>query len=152
MNDSTETMEENKTPGTLRLMGRLLRMCAQGEIPQIGLGLLVSLGTAGAALLQPWPLKMVIDSVVGNQPLPAPLADLAGIITVHTALSPKVALLIILCLGVLVLQSLLGVLEVLSTYLLVAVGLRMVFKLRCALFAHMQRNLNTIRRPTATSR
>ncbi len=37
------------------------------------------------------------------------------------------------------LQSLLGVLEVLSTYLLVAVGLRMVFKLRCALFAHMQR-------------
>ena len=139
MNDSTETMEENKTPGTLRLMGRLLRMCAQGEIPQIGLGLLVSLGTAGAALLQPWPLKMVIDSVVGNQPLPAPLADLAGIITVHTALSPKVALLIILCLGVLVLQSLLGVLEVLSTYLLVAVGLRMVFKLRCALFAHMQR-------------
>ncbi len=38
MNDSTETMEENKTPGTLRLMGRLLRMCAQGEIPQIGLG------------------------------------------------------------------------------------------------------------------
>jgi ATP-binding cassette subfamily B protein len=32
-----------------------------------------------------------------------------------------------------------GALTVVSTYVLVAVGLRMVFKLRCALFDHIQR-------------
>lgn len=139
MNESTETIAEEKTPGTLPLMGRLLRMCAPDQMPLIGLGLIVSLASAGAALLQPWPLKLVVDNVVSNHPLPAPLAGLTGIITTHTALtSPRVALLIILCLGVLVIQSLVGIFEVLSTYLLVSVGLRMVFKLRCSLFDHIQ--------------
>lgn len=139
MNEHIETTEEHKTQGTLRLMGRLLRMCAPGQIPLIGLGLIVSLAGAGAALLQPWPLKLVVDNVVNNSPLPAPLAGLVGIITAHTALtSQKIALLIILCLGLLVIQSLVGLFEVLSTYLLVAVGLRMVFKLRCSLFDHIQ--------------
>ncbi|HVB61633.1 MAG TPA: ABC transporter ATP-binding protein [Ktedonobacteraceae bacterium] len=140
MNESPETLVEEKTPGTLRLMRRLLRRCAPGQIPMIALGLAVSLVSAGAALLQPWPLKLVVDNVVGNHPLPAPLADLAGVITTHTALtsSPKVALLIILCLGVLVIQSLVSILEVFSTYLLVSIGLRMVFKLRCSLFDHIQ--------------
>ena len=139
MNESVETVEEHKTPGTLRLMGRLLRMCAPGQIPLIGLGLLVSLGSAGAALLQPWPLKLVVDNVVSNHPLPAPLTGLVSIITDHTALtSSKIALLILLCLAVLVIQALVGLFEVLSTYMLVSVGLRMVFKLRCSLFDHIQ--------------
>ncbi len=141
MNESTETMVENAASGTLHLMGRLLRKCAPGAGPRMVLGLLVSLGASGVALLQPWPLKLVVDSVVGGQQPPSLLADLASIITTHTALaaSPKFALLLILCLGVLVLQSLVGGLEVLSTYLLVSVGLWMVFKLRCVLFTHTQR-------------
>ena len=139
MNERTENMVA--VPGTLHLMGRLLRECAPGEGPHIALGLLVLLGASGAALLQPWPLKLVVDSVVGDQRPPSPLADLASTITAYTALAahPKFALLLILCLGVLALQSLVGVLEVLGTYLLVSVGLRMVFKLRCALFDHTQR-------------
>jgi ATP-binding cassette subfamily B protein len=141
MNESIKTLVENAGPGTLHLMGRLLRKCATSEGPRIVLGLLVSLGASGAALLQPWPLKLVVDSVVGGQQPPSILAGLVSIITTYIALatSPKFALLLILCLGVLVLQSLVGVLEVLSTYLLVSVGLRMVFKLRCALFSQMQR-------------
>src|SRR2546425_953677 len=141
MNERTETMVENAAAGTLHLMGRLLRQCAPGEGPRIVLGLLVSLGASGAALLQPWPLKLVVDSVVGGQQPPSILAGLVSIITAYIApaASPKFALLLILCPTVLVLQSLIGVLEVLSTYLLVSVGLRMVFKLRCTLFAHMQR-------------
>jgi ATP-binding cassette subfamily B protein len=139
MNENTGMMEENKNPGTLRLMWRLLRMCMPGQIPLILVGLIVSLGSAGAALLQPWPLKLVVDNVVSNHPLPGPLASVTGIITAHTAItSPRVALLVILCLAVLVIQALVGLFEVLSTYLLVSVGLRMVFKLRCALFNHIQ--------------
>src|SRR2546425_8611573 len=118
MNEQTETMEGNADPGTLHLMGRLLRECAPGEGQHIALGLLVLLGASGAALLQPWPLKLVVDSVVGDQRPPSPLADLASTITAYTALAahPKFALLLILCLGVLALQSLVGVLEVLGTY------------------------------------
>ena len=41
--------------------------------------------------------------------------------------------------GVLLIQLVMGGLTVLSTYVLVAVGLRMVFRLRCRLFDHLQR-------------
>src|SRR5512135_3030954 len=141
MNERINTMGKSAAPGTLHLMGRLLREYVPGDGPRMALGLLVLLGTSGAALLQPWPLKLVVDSVVGDQQPPSLLVAPVNIITTHNtlAVSPKFALLLILCLGVLVLQSLVGVLQVLGTYLLVSVGLRMVFKLRCALFAHMQR-------------
>jgi len=68
MNERTENMVT--VPGTLHLMGRLLRECAPGEGPHIVLGLLVLLGASGAALLQPWPLKLVVDSVMGDSSSP----------------------------------------------------------------------------------
>ena len=48
-------------------------------------------------------------------------------------------LLVLLCLSLLIIELLLGVFNVFSAYLLNSVALRLVFKLRCALFDHVQR-------------
>ena len=127
--------------GTLRLSARLLRLCVPGEGLRILLGVLLMAVTAGANLLQPWPLKLVLDSVVGDHPLPNVLVPLFQAITpfFSFAQNPKPTLLVFLCLGVLAIQLLLGILTILSTQVLVSVGLRMVFRLRCTLFDHIQR-------------
>jgi ATP-binding cassette subfamily B protein/subfamily B ATP-binding cassette protein MsbA len=120
---------------TVAVAGRLLRLTLPGDRLRLvpGLGLLLA-GTA-AGLLQPWPLKLVVDSVLGSLPAPAPLRAVADLLPA----APPVALLLVLCAGVVALQALVGVLTMTGTNLLVAVGLRMVFRLRSRLFDHVQR-------------
>src|SRR5438445_1858543 len=133
---STNNEPASVRSGTLSVALRLLRMCGRDEAGAIALGLsLLLLGTA-AALLQPWPIKLVIDSVIGNHAAPAFLSRPAHAINQN---DPRLALLVLLCSGQLLLHMLIGALTVGSTYVLVAVGLRMVFKLRCGLFEKIQR-------------
>ena len=115
---------------------RLLRICGRGEGGAIAVGLALLLLGAAAALLQPWPMKLVIDSVIGNGQAPAFLSSTAKSISPNHS---RIALLVVLCTGQLLLHVVIGGLTVASTYVLVAVGLRMVFKLRCALFEKIQR-------------
>jgi ATP-binding cassette, subfamily B, bacterial len=141
MSDNGKQAPAQVSLGTLGLSKRLLRLSAPGESPRILLGLFLMMTTAAANLLQPWPLKLVLDSVVGDHPLPNVLVEVFKVIAPFFPFSdnPKSALLFFLCLGVLAIQLLLGILTILSTQVLVSVGLRMVFKLRCALFDHIQR-------------
>lgn len=127
--------------GTLRISARLLRPVLKGETRQSALGMFFLLAVTAATLLQPWPLKLVVDSVLGNHRAPAFLITAADVISANIPWldSPRLGLLLILCLGVLLIQLLIGAFNVLSTYMLVAVGLRLVFRLRCALFDHIQR-------------
>jgi ATP-binding cassette subfamily B protein/subfamily B ATP-binding cassette protein MsbA len=99
----------------------------------VGLGIL--LAAAGAGLLQPWPLKLVVDGVLGGRPTPPAVAAIAAALP----LSPQVAVLVVLCLGLIALQAVVGLLTMVGTNLLVAIGLRMVFRLRSRLFDHVQR-------------
>ncbi len=121
---------------TLSVAMRLLRICGRGEGRAIAVGLALLLLGAAAALLQPWPMKLVIDSVIGNGQASAFLSGTAEAISRN---HPRIALLVVLCVGQLLLHVVIGGLTVASTYVLVAVGLRMVFKLRCALFEKIQR-------------
>jgi ATP-binding cassette, subfamily B, bacterial len=141
MSDNGKQAPAQVSMGTLALSKRLLLLCAPGESPRIFLGLFLMMTTAAANLLQPWPLKLVLDSVVGDHPLPNVLVGVFKVIAPIFPFSdnPKSALLFFLCLGVLAIQLLLGILTILSTQVLVSVGLRMVFKLRCTLFDHIQR-------------
>jgi ATP-binding cassette subfamily B protein/subfamily B ATP-binding cassette protein MsbA len=126
---------------TWKLSVWLLRFCGSGEGTKIFIGLLLLLSGSGIALLQPWPLKLVVDSVLGNHETPAFLSDLTTWVTQDMGIisNPQYALLGILCGSMLLIQLLMGSLTVLSTYTLVGVGLRMVFRLRCRLFDHLQR-------------
>ena len=122
--------------GTVRVTGRLLRRYLPGEMRGVLLGLLLVLGSSGVALLQPWPLKLVLDHVLQDRPPPSWLTTVLHWLGMATS---KTGLLLALCLGLLVIEILLGALNISSAYLLHSVALRMVFKLRCALFDHVQR-------------
>ncbi|GJL55959.1 MAG: protein-tyrosine-phosphatase [Nitrospirales bacterium] len=105
-------------------------------------GVTLLLGGSAFALLQPWPLKLVVDTVLGSHEVPVAMADLMMWVSqfVPPVLADeKTLLLLILCTGILLIQLFMGGLTVLSTYILVAIGLRMVFRLRCRLFHHLQR-------------
>ncbi len=135
------TESQPRKAGTLQVTSRLLRRFLAGEAPAFIIGLLLLLGASGAGLLQPWPLKLVLDSVVGSTPLPPWLDRLlgfgssAGFAAGHS----KFSLLVLLCVSLLVIELLLGAFQVASSYMLNSVALRLVFKLRCALFDHVQR-------------
>lgn len=79
-------------------------------------------------LLKPWPLKLIIDHVLTRAPLPWEFA-FGG--------SPQ-TLLLFACLGLVVIYLLLGGLRILSDYVTVRIGQRMVHDLRGDLYSHIQ--------------
>jgi ATP-binding cassette subfamily B protein len=111
-----------------------------GEFRRLGAGVFFLLMASGMALLQPWPLKIVLDSVVGGAAPPAVVRWSGGLLEkVPAGAEPRpLMLLTLLCGAILVIELVLGVCNVLSTYILNSVALRMVFRLRCALFDHVQ--------------
>jgi len=136
-----EVISQERRSGTFRVTVRLLRRFMPGEIRGLTLGLIFLLGAAVMTLLQPWPIKVVLDSVVSKIAPPSfvhwLVAPLEG--TSLFAGHPGLLLLTILCVAILLIELLLGVCHVLSTYVLNSIALRMVFRLRCALFDHIQR-------------
>jgi ABC-type multidrug transport system fused ATPase/permease subunit len=130
-----------ESPGTLRIAMRMLRPAFAQDWKMTGIGMALLLGVSGMTLLEPWPLKIVIDSVIGNQAPPPFLARMTELVVSDAPFidDPKHALLFVLCISFLIINLVIGVLTVSSTYVLIAVGLRLVFRLRCALFDHVQR-------------
>jgi ATP-binding cassette, subfamily B, bacterial len=80
-------------------------------------------------VLKPWPLKIVIDSVLGGAK--APIAWLQS-------LKPP-EMLGAACLALISLYLMLSVLQVSNNYLTISIGQRMVNDLRARLFEHLQR-------------
>jgi ATP-binding cassette, subfamily B, bacterial len=107
---------------------RLLGITLGGEGARVAAGLALLVGSTAAALLQPWPLKLVIDCVLGNQLPPAVLA-----------MSSKTARLGALVTAMVGLQLVVGALSMLGTYIVIRAALRMVFRLRCVVFEHLQK-------------
>ena len=93
----------------------------------------LSMVEVGLGALAPWPLKTIIDSVLGTEPLPAPLAAFAD-----RVLGPNpVALLVTIAVGGLVLQLLLEGALTWHTQLQVQTGQRIVYDLRARLLDHL---------------
>jgi ATP-binding cassette subfamily B protein/subfamily B ATP-binding cassette protein MsbA len=80
-------------------------------------------------LAKPWPLKVVVDNVLGGQPLDWPL--LRGL--------DRSALLAVACLALVGVYGLLGALSVTSNFTTINVGQRLVNDFRSELYAHLQR-------------
>jgi ATP-binding cassette, subfamily B, bacterial len=87
----------------------------------------------GFGALAPWPLKTVVDNVLGGQPLPWPLASLAQA-TVGTS---AVALLLAVVAAGLLLQLMSEVVMMLHTQLQVNTGQRILYDLRGRLLDHL---------------
>jgi ATP-binding cassette subfamily B protein len=116
------------------LYQRLLRQ-ARAYWPHIGAIFLLSLLSTPLALLTPVPLKIVVDTVVGSDPLPGILDGL-----VPGALKGSESMLLFLAGGLLVAVVLLDELRALAHALLGAyTGERVLLDFRTRLFRHVQR-------------
>jgi ABC-type multidrug transport system fused ATPase/permease subunit len=85
------------------------------------------------ALLLPWPLKLIVDSVLGGQPLPGFLA-----VVLPDPADQRLALLAVLVAGGLLVKLLQDVLTVLENYVNTRLELGMVLDVRSDLFRHVQ--------------
>lgn len=93
------------------------------------LAVLQVLGIGLLELAKPWPLKVVVDNVLGGAPLAWSGADRLG---------PR-TLLLVCCVGLVGIYAALGVLAVSSNWLTIAIGQRLVNDLRSDLYAHLAR-------------
>ena len=90
----------------------------------------------GLDLLRPWPTKVLVDQVLGQEPLPDWLGQLVGVLPGPGG-APR--LLLAVCLATVLIFLGRSVLTLLSTQALVTVGQRMVYNLGADLFLHLQR-------------
>src|SRR5437899_170318 len=102
------------------------------DVPRIGLvGLLLFLSTA-AGLLKPWPIAIIVDSVLGDKPLPGWLASWTGN-------ASKDTLLLFLSGATLLIHLSQGALSSAQNYLSIAIGLRGLRRVRDEVFARLER-------------
>jgi ATP-binding cassette, subfamily B, bacterial len=111
------------TLGVLRRVGVYLRPYRRRFLFQLGFVAVIS----AAEIAKPWPLKIVVDHVLGGRPLPA--ARWLGL--------DSRGLLIAVCVGALALHVGLAVLRVLLNRGTIGIGQRMVADLRAELVAHL---------------
>ena len=92
-------------------------------LPQTTAGLLLSLIGIGLNLLKPWPFKIIVDDFL--RPNPTPRGDW------HTWIP-------LLCLALVVIQFLWGLINWITNYIFVKIGLQTLLKLRTDLYAYLQ--------------
>jgi len=111
-------------PVVLKVLGRLRphRFLFAGAVAQV---LLIGF----LELLKPWPLKIVVDNVLGGKPV--------GVAAVDAL--PQGTILLLACAALVFVYALLGALAVSSNYATISVGQRMVNDFRGELYAHLQR-------------
>jgi ATP-binding cassette subfamily B protein/subfamily B ATP-binding cassette protein MsbA len=88
----------------------------------------------GLGLLSPWPIKLVIDNVLGTEPMPPQIAGIARMLTGGS----KAEMLFVIVIGGLLLQLGSQLVQTVNTQLQVDTGQRMVYTLRGRLLAHLQ--------------
>ncbi len=89
-------------------------------------GLLLSLVGIGLNLLKPWPFKIIVDHI-----LPHPN-------DAYWVLGPATRAILILCLALVLFQFLWGIVNWVTNYLFVKIGLQALLKLRTDLYAYLQ--------------
>ncbi len=90
----------------------------------------------GLSVLQPWPLTMLVDSVLGEKPVPAIVDRSAAYMPGSTAQTQLLALLVLATVVIALLGSLTSYIQTMAT---VRFNQRVTYDLGASLFAHLQR-------------
>ncbi len=98
-------------------------------LPQTVIGLLLSIVGIGLNLLKPWPFKIIVDDILGSG---------TQFRSEFWVIEPKGRAIVGLCLALVIIQFLWGVINWITNYLLVKVGLQALLKLRTDLYAYLQ--------------
>ncbi len=88
------------------------------------IGLFLSLVGIGLNLLKPWPFKIIVDDFL--RPTPAARGDWRTLVP-------------LLCLALVVIQVAWGIINWITNYLFVKIGLQALLKVRTDLYSHLQR-------------
>src|SRR5881628_1460066 len=114
--------------GTLGLARKVLgRLAPYGGLFVAAIAQVLAIGFL--ELAKPWPLKVIVDNVLGGRPLTWPWVSALG----------ARGLLAAACGALVAVYALLGALGVSSNYATISVGQRMVNDFRAELYAHLQR-------------
>jgi ATP-binding cassette, subfamily B, bacterial len=124
----------SRVTGDLRLIARIV-MAVRGQWPRLGALLALNLVATPLMLLQPVPLKVAVDSVIGDQALPGFLQPFVpGFLTA----SPMRLLLVVALLQILIIAAI--QLQSMGAYVLnTATGERITLGFRARMFRHVQR-------------
>ena len=114
---------------------RLLKYCLQ-QWPALLTILLMSIAASGIAALQPWPMKILVDSALGDAGLPSYLQRLFASLGLQS--SPAM-LILFAAFGTLGFYALNSLLDVGLSWAWTAAGQKMVYGLAADLFRHLQR-------------
>ena len=114
--------------GTLELYSHVIRRM-RPHLWRLSISIAGVLLAAATEVLKPWPLKIVIDNVLRGAPL----------VSRWIPPMPRAELLLAACIGLVILYALLGLFNVMTNYLTVSIGQRMVNELRARMFDHLQR-------------
>jgi len=101
---------------------------------RLALMALIAATEIALGVLAPWPLKLVIDNVLGTQPMPPTIAAMSHVLIGDS----KAELLFVVVIGGLLLQLGSQVVSTINTQVQVDTGQRMVYTLRARLLAHLQ--------------
>jgi ATP-binding cassette subfamily B protein/subfamily B ATP-binding cassette protein MsbA len=99
---------------------------------RFGAGIGLVLFAVVLEVIRPWPVAIVLDTVINKQPLRPVLVPLLG------NLQPR-ELLVVSAVSIAVIALVLGLLTLGSNYLTIDVGQRMVSDLRTAIYSHLQK-------------
>src|SRR5881628_2208022 len=114
--------------GTLGLARKVLgRLAPYGGLFVAAIAQVLAIGVL--ELAKPWPLKVIVDNVLGGRPLAWPWVGGLG----------QRGLLAAACVALVAVYALLGALGVSSNYATISVGQRLVNDFRSELYAHLQR-------------
>jgi ATP-binding cassette, subfamily B, bacterial len=113
---------------TLELYGHVIRRM-RPHLGRLAIAIAGVLLAAATEVLKPWPLKIVIDNVLRGAPM----------VSSWIPPMPRAELLIAACISLVILYALLGLLNVVTNYVTISIGQRMVNELRARLFDHLQR-------------
>src|SRR4051794_39376098 len=93
--------------------------------------------TVALDVLRPWPTKLLVDHVLGNEPLTGPLADIVDRLG---GAGGAAALLFWACAGTVLIYASRAVVGMVNSAASVTLGQRMVYSLAADVFGHCQRH------------
>ncbi len=102
------------------------------DLPRIGVVGGLMLASVAANLLKPWPLALIVDSVLGGKPLPPSVAQFFGD-------ASKWSLIVSFSIVLMVLHVGQGLLNAVQNFTAIQVGLRGLTRVRNAVFEHLLR-------------
>ena len=118
----------NPSPSRWNVYARTMRYYAPHS-GAIALATVFVLLAIGANLLKPWPLKKIVDDVLG-----AAVQQASRDSNYH-----NLQMLLLLCAALVAIHLFCGIFNLVNNYLQVKIGLQALMRVRCDLFAHLQR-------------